>query len=312
MVKSATSPTNLADVIGMKRTFMTGVVIYIAGSLLASVSPKLAMFIIGRTKTLFQLCLAAAVANLTLLAPTSDAAAGDRMWLISLLVALTAMLGLILGPVGTITTSPTLPDHSRQFQLAVPSIRTLKAISRPTPLALALSKLMKLWLDRLMELRCPLERTNPAASRRGNRRLRGSSRRRRPAPLGVRLARQPATAQLHASGRTRPPAAPQSSWQPGDEFPRRVMWMPPTWPVATSRLSRPRRQRRNTKPAPQLRPSFRRVLNADRTVAEATGWSPRRRAPCAGVRPIPASVLRERDRHAGQPRSTRVAMERSR
>ena len=86
---------------------------------------------IGRTKTLFQLCLAAAVANLTLLAPTSDAAAGDRMWLLSLLVALTAMLGLILGPVGTITTSPTLPDHSRQFQLAVPSIRPLKAISRP-------------------------------------------------------------------------------------------------------------------------------------------------------------------------------------
>ena len=86
---------------------------------------------IGRTKTLFQLCLAAAVANLTLLAPTSDAAAGDRMWLLSLLVALTAMLGLILGPVGTITTSPTLSDHSRQFQLAVPSIRPLKAISRP-------------------------------------------------------------------------------------------------------------------------------------------------------------------------------------
>ena len=37
----------LADVIGMKRTFMTGVVIYIVGSLLASVSPNLAMFITG-------------------------------------------------------------------------------------------------------------------------------------------------------------------------------------------------------------------------------------------------------------------------
>lgn len=37
----------LADVIGMKRTFMTGVVVYIAGSLLASFSPDLLIFITG-------------------------------------------------------------------------------------------------------------------------------------------------------------------------------------------------------------------------------------------------------------------------
>jgi MFS family permease len=37
----------LADVIGMRRTFMTGVYIYIIGSLLASVSPNLWVFIMG-------------------------------------------------------------------------------------------------------------------------------------------------------------------------------------------------------------------------------------------------------------------------
>jgi MFS family permease len=37
----------LADVIGMKRTFITGVVIYIVGSLLASLSPNLVIFITG-------------------------------------------------------------------------------------------------------------------------------------------------------------------------------------------------------------------------------------------------------------------------
>ena len=54
---------------------------------------------IGRTKTLFQVGLAAAVANLTLLAATSDATPVDRLWcMLSLVVALTAMLRLILGP----------------------------------------------------------------------------------------------------------------------------------------------------------------------------------------------------------------------
>jgi len=53
------------------------------------------------------------------------------VWFISLLVALTAMLSLILVPVGTITTSATLPNHPRHFQLGVPLIRTLKAVSRP-------------------------------------------------------------------------------------------------------------------------------------------------------------------------------------
>src|SRR5690242_9990208 len=37
----------LADIVGMKRTFMTGVLIYIVGSLLASVSRNLLVFITG-------------------------------------------------------------------------------------------------------------------------------------------------------------------------------------------------------------------------------------------------------------------------
>jgi hypothetical protein len=54
---------------------------------------------IGRTKTLFQLCVAAAVANLTLMAATSDTASTDQLWLTTrLVVALTAILRLILGP----------------------------------------------------------------------------------------------------------------------------------------------------------------------------------------------------------------------
>jgi hypothetical protein len=86
---------------------------------------------IGRTKTLFQLCLAAAVANLTLLVATSDAAAADRVWFISLAVALTAILNLLVGPVGAITTSANRLHHPRRFQLTVPLIRPLKAVSRP-------------------------------------------------------------------------------------------------------------------------------------------------------------------------------------
>ena len=61
---------------------------------------------IGRTKTLFQLCLAAAVANLTLIAATSDAATVDHLWLVlSPLVVLLAMLSLIVGSAITIPAS---------------------------------------------------------------------------------------------------------------------------------------------------------------------------------------------------------------
>jgi hypothetical protein len=63
---------------------------------------------IGRTKTLFQLCLAAAVANLTLIAARSDTATLDHLWLIlSLLVALIANLFLIIGSVMAIPVSMT-------------------------------------------------------------------------------------------------------------------------------------------------------------------------------------------------------------
>src|SRR4051812_12179018 len=37
----------LADIIGMKKTFMTGIFLYIAGSLLASFSNNLGIFILG-------------------------------------------------------------------------------------------------------------------------------------------------------------------------------------------------------------------------------------------------------------------------
>ena len=61
---------------------------------------------IGRTKTLFQLCLAAAVANLTLIAATS--ATVDHLWLVlTLLVVLLTILSLIVGSVTTIPASMT-------------------------------------------------------------------------------------------------------------------------------------------------------------------------------------------------------------
>jgi hypothetical protein len=83
---------------------------------------------IGRTKTLFQLCLAAAVANLTLVAATSDAAADDRLWfMLSLLVALLAMLSLMLVPAMTISRIDDSPDQHPLLHLALP----LQAVSRP-------------------------------------------------------------------------------------------------------------------------------------------------------------------------------------
>jgi hypothetical protein len=86
---------------------------------------------IGRTKTLFQLCLAAAVANLTLLAATSDTATGDHLWFISVLLALTAVLSLIGGPTITISRIDDAPDQHPFLYLAVPLIRPLHAVSRP-------------------------------------------------------------------------------------------------------------------------------------------------------------------------------------
>ena len=86
----------------------------------------------GRTKTLFQVCLAAAVANLTLLAATSDTATADHLWLMmSLVVAVTAMLSQLLGPTMTISHLDDSPDRHHRVQLAVPLIRPLQAVFRP-------------------------------------------------------------------------------------------------------------------------------------------------------------------------------------
>jgi hypothetical protein len=87
---------------------------------------------IGRTKTLFQLCIAAAVANLTLLAATSDATTGDHLWLMmSLIVAVTAMVSLLLGPTMTISRLADSPNRHHRVQLAAPLIRPLQAVFRP-------------------------------------------------------------------------------------------------------------------------------------------------------------------------------------
>ena len=61
---------------------------------------------IGRTKTLFQLCLAAAVANLTLIAARSAVVSVDHLWLaLSPLMALPAILSRIVGSATTIPAS---------------------------------------------------------------------------------------------------------------------------------------------------------------------------------------------------------------
>jgi hypothetical protein len=86
----------------------------------------------GRTKTLFQVCLAAAVANLTLMAATSDTATVDHLWLVmSLVVAVTAMLSQLLGPTMTISHLDDYPDRHHRFQLTATLIRPLHAVFRP-------------------------------------------------------------------------------------------------------------------------------------------------------------------------------------
>lgn len=87
---------------------------------------------VGRIKTLFQVCLAAAVANLTLLAATSDATPVDRLqYMTSLAAPLTVMLSLILGPAMTSSGVADSSDHHRRVQFAVPLIRSLQAVFRP-------------------------------------------------------------------------------------------------------------------------------------------------------------------------------------
>jgi Transposase DDE domain/Transposase domain (DUF772) len=83
---------------------------------------------LGRTKTLFQLCLAAAVANLTLMAASSDASTVDHLRLVlSLLVALLAILSLMVGSAITISASITRPIPIPRFT----SPSRYKPLSRP-------------------------------------------------------------------------------------------------------------------------------------------------------------------------------------
>jgi hypothetical protein len=83
---------------------------------------------IGRTKTLFQLCLAAAVANLTLLAARSAVVSVDHLWLaLSPLVALLAILSLIVGSALTIPASITSPTPVPRST----SLTRYKPLSRP-------------------------------------------------------------------------------------------------------------------------------------------------------------------------------------
>jgi Transposase DDE domain/Transposase domain (DUF772) len=87
---------------------------------------------IGRTKTLFQVGLAAAVANLTLLAATSDTATVVHLWLMmSLVMAVSAMLSLLPAPTMTISRLGDSPDRLHLFQLSVPLIRPLQPVFRP-------------------------------------------------------------------------------------------------------------------------------------------------------------------------------------
>jgi hypothetical protein len=87
---------------------------------------------VGRTKTLFQVCLAAAVANLTLLAPTSGVLTSDYLQAGSLLlVAFGTLLGLMFSLLSAPPIVGDCPYLHRLIRLAVPLIRPLQATSRP-------------------------------------------------------------------------------------------------------------------------------------------------------------------------------------
>ncbi len=86
----------------------------------------------GRTKTLFQLCLAAAVANLTLLAAASGAFAGEHLQARSLpLIVLGTMFSLIFSLVSVLAMNG---DSALVHHLTRPVpdfIRPSRAGSRP-------------------------------------------------------------------------------------------------------------------------------------------------------------------------------------
>lgn len=89
----------------------------------------------GRTKTLFQVCIAAAVANLTLLAGACAAVSvGDTPaigWWSALLVVILTLDGLILGSVHSILTSRSI-THLHPLMLPMPAgVRSLTPSCRP-------------------------------------------------------------------------------------------------------------------------------------------------------------------------------------
>jgi hypothetical protein len=87
---------------------------------------------VGQTKTLFQVGLAAAVANLTLLAATSSASTNDHpqggstLW-----VAFGTLLSLIFSLVSVSSIVGDSPYLDRLIRLGVPLVRPLRATSRP-------------------------------------------------------------------------------------------------------------------------------------------------------------------------------------
>ena len=88
---------------------------------------------VGRTKTLFQLCLAAAVANLTLLAATSGALSNDHLQAESVLLGvLTATLGLTCSLMwALVTIDGSAPVHRLTRPVLALLIPPLQAGSRP-------------------------------------------------------------------------------------------------------------------------------------------------------------------------------------
>ena len=87
---------------------------------------------VGRTKTLFQVCLAAAVANLTLLAATLGTLTSGQVQPGSVpLVALTTILSLMFSLVAALAIAGDSTYLHRLITPAVPLIRPLQATSRP-------------------------------------------------------------------------------------------------------------------------------------------------------------------------------------
>ena len=83
----------------------------------------------GRTKTLFQVCLAATVANLTLLATASDTLNIGRLYPADLPIAASLSLILLASLVAAAVSLSTLNDH--RIRPTVPDFQRLQAGSRP-------------------------------------------------------------------------------------------------------------------------------------------------------------------------------------